>query len=131
MNGEYSEKLKSGGELKVSVNNWYIHYYFSGPDLRYNGTFVNIEGREIDKYIDAWKKNFDKYLQLKKTIPAGGKFDTNGLMGMSIRIGWAEGVCLRSYHMPINNSSKLNQVIKDYEYAKNRAVKLQELLSSL
>ena len=26
---------------------------------------------------------------------------------------------------------ELNQVIKDYEYAKNRAVKLQELLSSL
>ena len=53
MNGEYSEKLKSGGELKVSVNNWYIQYYSSGPDLRYNGTFVNIEGKDIDKYIDA------------------------------------------------------------------------------
>lgn len=131
MNGEYSEKLKSGGELKVSVNNWYIQYYFSGPDLRYNGTFVNIEGKDIDKYIDAWKTNFNKYLQLKETIPTGVKFDTNGLMGMSIRIGWSEGVCLRSYHMPINNSAKLNQVIEDYEYAKERAIKLQELLRSL
>lgn len=131
MNGEYSEELKSGGELKVSVNNWYIQYYFSGPDLRYNGTFVNIEGKDIDKYIDAWRTNFNKYLKLKETIPTGGKFDTNGLMGMSIRIGWSEGVCLRSYHMPINNSAKLNQVIEDYEYAKERAIKLQELLRSL
>ena len=66
-----------------------------------------------------------------KTIPAGGIFETNGLMGMSIRIGWAEGVCLKSYHMPINSETKLNQVIKDYNYAKERALKLQEMLRLL
>lgn len=131
MNGQYSEKLKSGGELVVSDSSWHIRYYFSGPDLRYNGTFVTINGDEIDKYIQAWKNNFEKYLLLKETIPAGGKFDTAGDMGMSIRIGWAEGVCLRSYHMPIGTREKLAQVISDYQYAKERAIKLQNMLKNL
>lgn len=131
MNGEYSEKLTSGGELKVSVNSWHILYYFSGPDLRYNGTFVRVDGKDVDRYIDAWENNFNKYLQLKGTIPPGGQFETKGLMGMSIRIGFVEGVCLRSYHMPINSQTKLNQVIKDYKYAKERAIKLQEMLRLL
>lgn len=131
MNGQYSEKLSSGGDLVVTSKNWYIKYYFSGPDLRYNGTFVNVNGSEIDSYIRAWKNNFSKYLSLKKTIPSGGTFNTSGEMGMSIRIGWAEGVCLQSYHMPINSEAKLQQVIADYEYAKKRAIKLQEVLNSL
>lgn len=131
MNGQYSEKLSSGGELVISTQSWYIKYYFSGPDLRYNGTFVTINGNEIDKYIQAWKNNFDKYLLLKETIPKGGKFDTAGEMGMSIRIGWSEGVCLKSYHMPISSEAKLQQVISDYKYAKKRALKLQEILNNL
>ena len=131
MNGEYSEKLKSGGELIVSSNGWRIRYYFPGPDLRYNGTFVSINGSEIDEYISAWKENFEKYLQLKKTIPAGGRFETSGEKGMSIRLGWAEGVCLRSYHMPISTSAKLNEVIKDYTEAKVHASKIQALLRSV
>ena len=64
MNGEYSEKLTSGGELKVSVNSWHILYYFSGPDLRYNGTFVRVDGKDVDRYIDAWENNFNKLLRL-------------------------------------------------------------------
>ncbi len=131
MNGQYSEKLPSGGELVVSSSGWHIQYYFPGPDLRYNGTFVTVRGNEIDKYISAWKHNFEKYLQLKETIPSGGSFDTPGEMGMTIRIGMWEGVCLKSYHMPIRTRDKLNQVIHDYEFAKERASKLQKLLQSL
>ena len=50
---------------------------------------------------------------------------------MSIRIGLAEGVCLDFYHMPINSEEKLNQVISDYEYTKERAIKLQKILQKL
>lgn len=128
MSEQYSEKLISGGELIVTNNSWYIKYYFSGPDLRYNGTFVSIDEKEIDKYIQAWKENYEKYLMLKERIPAGGTFDTSGEMGMSIRIGFSEGVCLRSYHMPINTRDKLNQIISDYITAKDRAEKLQAML---
>lgn len=131
MNGEYSEKLKSGGDLIVSSTGWCIRYYFPGPDLRYNGTFVTISGSEIDEYISAWERNFEKYLLLKKTIPAGGDFETAGEKGMSIRIGFSEGVCLRSYHMPTSTSSKLAEIIHDYKEAKVRASKIQKLLRSL
>ncbi|WP_300296006.1 hypothetical protein [uncultured Intestinimonas sp.] len=132
MNGQYSEKLISGGELIVSIDSWNIKYYFPGPDLRYNGIFVTVKGSEIEKYISAWKSNYSRYLLLKKSIPVDGDFCTTGEMGMSIRIGrFFEGVCLYSYHMPIKTVEKLNQVISDYQYAKERAVKLQELLHNL
>ena len=132
MNGQYSEKLISGGELIVSIDSWNIKYYFPGPDLRYNGIFVTVKGSEIEKYISAWKSNYSRYLLLKKSIPVDGDFCTTGEMGMSIRIGrFFEGVCLYSNHMPIKTVEKLNQVISDYQYAKERAVKLQELLHNL
>ncbi len=132
MNGEYTEKLSTGGELKVTPSMWCISYYFSGPDLRYNGTFVSIPGKEIDEYIQAWRDNFKKYLDLKKAIPKDGEYNTYGEKNMSIRIGnWCSGVCLKSYHMPINNEEELEAVLCDYEYAKKRAHQLQTVLSSL
>lgn len=131
LSGEYKEKLTSGGELSVTAKGWSIKYYFAGPDRRYNGTFVTIPGNDIDKYIAAWKNNFKKYLELKKAIPAGGKFDTAAEMGMCIRIGFSEGVCLKSYHMPIRTEEKLNQVVSDYSFAKKRAQQIQCLLQSL
>lgn len=129
--GEYTEKLNSGGELCITAKSWSIKYYFAGPDRRYNGTFVTIPGSEIDKYIDAWKNNFNKYTELKQMIPSGGSFDAAAEMGMHIHIGFSEGVCLRTYHMPIRTTEKLNQVLSDYTFAKVRAQQIQSLLQSL
>lgn len=51
---------------------------------------------------------------------------------MKIQIcGWAEGVCLRDYHMSVKTIEHLNQVVADYEYAKKRAHQIQELLSNI
>ena len=52
--GEYREPLLSGGELIVTDSSWCIKYYFPGPDLRYNGTFVTIDASKVDEYIAAW-----------------------------------------------------------------------------
>lgn len=131
MTGTYSEKLKTGGELIISPTHWNIKYYFSGPDMRYNGTFVTLDGNEIDKYIDAWAENFEKYKKLKEAIPAGGQFETGGSMNMTIRIGFAEGVCLRSYHMPIRTHEKIVEVVSDYEYARDRALKIMTMLKNI
>ena len=66
---------------------------------------------------------FKKYLKLKETVPSGEEFQTAGSMNMTIRIGFAERVCLRSYHMPIHTQGKIVEVISDYEYALDRAMK--------
>ena len=130
--GEYRERLKTGGKLVVTATEWKIAYYFSGPDLRYSGTFFNISSHDIDKYIDAWKQNFDKYLTLKNSELANNVLTVNGVAGMSIWIGGiAEGVCLRSYHMPIASLEKLQAVISDYNYAKGRAVTVMSMLGNL
>lgn len=68
---KYTEALASGGELNITENGWYIQYYFNGPDLRYNGEFVTIQGNDVDNYIKAYKNNYKKFLELQKVIPNG------------------------------------------------------------
>ena len=126
-NGVYSEKLKTGGELKVDAKGWLIQYYFPGPDRRYNGTFVKINGQDINKYIKAWRANYRKYSDLKKEIPEGGTYQVDGEMYMKIYIGGPfDGVCLRSYHMCTRTSDKIEAIIRDYEYALTRATQIQK-----
>ncbi len=127
LKGRYTESLSSGGELHVSARGWSIQYYFPGPDRRYNGTSVSIYEEQIDKYIEAWKHNFQKYEELKATIPEEGNFETYGEMGMHIRIGFLGGVCLKDYHMPIRTADSLQKVLEDYEYAKQKAALLAKL----
>ena len=132
MGGQYSEKLKTGGEIVVTTTEWKISYYFSGPDFRYNGTFIILDGKDINKYIDAWADNFKKYQNLKKSMPKEGNSEFPGTMQMSIRIGgFAEGVCIRSYHMPIRTQDKIIEVISDYKYARDRAVKIMDMLKGI
>ncbi len=88
MNGTYEENLNSAGHgtFRVTKNSWSIRYYFSGPDMRYNGTWVTIEGRDIDKYISAYRANWKEYLSLKTQIPQGGSFNKPGIQEMSINV---------------------------------------------
>jgi len=130
MNGTYTEKLKTGGEVQVMQNRWGIRYYFPGPDLRYNGTHVYLNGDEIEDYIEAWAKNYDDYLKLKETIPSGGTFQTKGLMDMTIHVGGHhDGVCIRDYYMPIRSKEKVDEVIKDYRYAQSCADRMMKMLN--
>jgi len=131
MKGEYSEKLPCGGSLKVYGNKWYIEYYFPGPDYRYKGEWCRIEDQKIDEYILAWKENVNEYKELKKSIPSGGEFSKRGKLGMNIRIGTFEGVCLASYHMQIKSEDDLARVIDSYLYAKEQALKAMKLLQTL
>ena len=130
--GTYEEALPCGGKLKVNKLSWEISYYFSGPDMRYNGTFFSVPGGSIDEYIIAFDDNWAEYEKLKTAIPKGGEFSTHGKKGMTIRIGnFAEGVCVQSYHMPISSRQQLNKVIDSYRYAVQRATQVQQLLASL
>lgn len=89
-------------------------------------------GEEINDYIAAWKENYSKYCELKRTIPAGGEYEAKGTVDMTIRIGgFFEGVCVQSYHMPIRTEEQLSGVISDYEYARKRGPKVMALLKCL
>lgn len=127
----YEERLPCGGALKIYQNKWEIKYYFSGPDLRYNGTFVTIPGEKIDEYIAAYRENFAEFLNLKQANPMD-KVDKPGKMGMRIRVkDYFEGVCVGSYHMPIANQEKLEKLISGYRHAESRVNFVQAFLKSL
>lgn len=130
--GTYEEILPCGGKLKVSTNTWEIYYYFSGPDMRYNGTSVSIPGRDVEQYIVALKENFDKYEDLLTKIPKGNEYSVAGRLRMMIRVGgFRPGVCLRDYHLQITSRQQLEKIINSYRYAVNRVPQIQALLKSL
>lgn len=130
--GVYEEPLLCGGKLKVTNESWEISYYFPGPDFRYNGTFFSVRGDSVEKYIVAFEENWKEYEKLKPTIPEGAEFTKPGKMGMDIRIGkLSQGVCIKSYHMPISSKKKLEEVISGYKYALKRALQVQNMLATL
>ncbi len=130
--GAYTEKLQSGGELIVTESNWYISYYFPGPDMRYNGTFKRISANEIDKYISAWKNNFSMYLKLKSELSLDGTFEKIGEAGMKISIGgYRDGVCIDGWHMNVRSQEKIDSIIRDYTTAKDKAYKRQQMIKML
>lgn len=117
----------------MNKGSWSIRYYFSGPDLRYNGTWVTIEGKDIDKYISAYRANWEEYQSLKTQIPKGGSFNKRGVQGMSIHVGSGgicrDGICIDYWHMPINNEKELNALLESFEYCKSKAPTIMEWLS--
>lgn len=130
--GTYEEKLPCGGKLSVTQKSWSIDYYFPGPNMRYSGDFVRIAGSEVPEYILAFEQNFVDLQTLKAAIPKGGEFTKEGLKGMQLRVGdYRNGVCIRSYHLPIDSPERLREVVEGYRYAIQRAPQIQQLLSNL
>ena len=130
--GKYTEKLPCGGTLEVINQSWQVEYYFPGPDLRHNGEFFRIPGSSLEKYINALIANWTQFQALKAAIPYNGEFKTVGELGMCIQVGgYHEGVCLKSYHMPINTQTKLENVLASYRYALQRAPQVASLMEKL
>jgi hypothetical protein len=130
--GIYQEALACGGTLKVGLDRWEISYYFAGPDLRHKGMFFSIYDTQVAEYIEAFKENWIEYQSLQVSIPKGGDFSKSGKKGMMIRISnFNPGICLHSYHMPINSAEKLKAIVESYEYASMRAPQIQTLLRTL
>lgn len=131
-NGTYKEKLICGGELTVTVDSWFINYYFPGPDLRYNGTFIKVAGDKVVSYIDAFEINWREFNKIKASLPTGSEFEKDGVCGMKIRAGgYFEGVCLAYHYLPIKTEEKLHEIISGYKYALSRAPQISEFLKKL
>jgi len=128
----YKERLKTGGELVVEKTKWMVQYYFPGPDLRHNGEFYEVLGSNISDVVNAYKANYTKFSELKRSIPGGGEYKEGGLGKMTIRVnGHFEGVCVCGYKMPIKTQSQLNDLLADYAYCSQRALLIQEALLKL
>lgn len=109
-------KLESGGELVVYDSGCRIEYFFGGPDERYGGLRVTIQGRQIPGYIKAWQSNFARLEKLRR-LGDRKPVTEKGECGMLIRSGFMDGVYLRGNHMRISSAQALEAVIRDYEYA--------------
>ena len=130
--GTYEEVLPCGGKLRIKNSSWDIQYYFSGPDLRYNGTFVTIPDAEVPRYIKAFEANWQEFQRLKTSVPKGGEFSKLGEAAMTIRVGGLlQGICLKSYHRRISTQDQLDTVIQSYQYALQRAPQIMEFLTKL
>lgn len=100
-------------------------------DLRHNGTFFEIEDKEIDKYVSAWKNNFKTYTALQTKFSYNESFETTGEKNMPIRIGKFSGVYLMPFNLPVKNENELNRLLSDYAYAKKRATQVQCMMKTL
>ena len=128
LSGKYSELLPCGGELQIWSHGWQIHYYFPGPDLRYNGTLVEIPGKDVEEYARSFEQNWEDYQRLRIVMAGVGNLERHGMCGMIIRVGgFADGVCLRGYHMPISTIERLRQVVDGFRCAIARAHDVQRL----
>lgn len=130
--GTYTEELPCGGKLSVTPAAWFIEYYFPGPDLRYNGTFLRIPDHLVPAYIEAFRANWKEFERLKKATPPGGTIEKVGAAGMTIRVGgrWS-GVSIQAYHMPMNARAQIDRIISVYQYAIERVAEIQTLLREL
>lgn len=132
MKGKYTEKLEIlNANLVITDSNYYISFYFPGPDLRFNGTFFSIYSHELDRYIIALRNNWLKYLELQRTLLLG-EFDIPGDMGMRIIRGqYFKGVSLYSRNFIISTENEMELVIKELQFAKERGLYLLEFLSTM
>lgn len=129
---EYSEQLPLGAKLIVRPTGWHISYYFSGPDMRYSGTSIEIPGKDVGAHIDAFAANWNEYLRLKGQIPPGGSFSIEGACHMTINVGgYWDGVCIRAHHGAMNTLERIELAIASYQYAQKRSIAVQEALNQL
>ncbi|HBI70959.1 MAG TPA: hypothetical protein DDZ22_18705 [Massilia sp.] len=130
-NGTYEETLPCGGTLRVLQDNWEIRYCFLGRDYRYKSVFKTILGEEVEKYIQAYQKNWIEYIALKAATPKGNDVLRYGDAGMTISIGVIEGVFLTAFHLPIKSDAALESLVGGYRYAQKRVGRIQEFLRTL
>ena len=115
------EKLRSGGELVICGSDMRIEYFFPGPDKRYGGSRMTVNGRDIPEYIKALKENWNIYEEIKRD-PDRQLVSRFGNKGMLIRNGVMGGLYMKPGHFRIAEEEQLAQLISDYEYCYTRYI---------
>lgn len=132
INGEYTEEfMRNYGTLRIGSFHAFIEFYFPGPDARYKGTFISINENDIDKYINAYKNNWQtaEKLQVKIFDTPDAKFNQLGEMGMNITVSHNSiTLCIDSYHLPICSRKECDDIINHLNIAKHRIKEIRQRL---
>lgn len=132
INGEYTEEfMRNYGTLRIGHSHAFIEFYFPGPDARYKGTFISINENDIDKYINAYKNNWQtaEKLQVKIFDTPDAKFNQLGEMGMNITVSHNSiTLCIDSYHLPICSKKECDDIINHLNIAKHRIKEIRQRL---
>lgn len=132
MEGLYKEKLPIGfGELVVTKNDFHIEIELRIPDLRYKVRVLTIERSSIDDYIEAYKLNWNKYIELKEENPSEDEeVSITGLIDMQISTGcfMNEGVSIYAGFHVLNSEEKINEMINSLQWAKEKGIKIMEIM---
>ena len=116
---ELTELVPFGGKLTAREAGFELSFYFPGPDLRYNGTFLKIDGALLPQYIAAWEDNWRNYQAMCKDLPSIA-FTTEGELAMKID---ASGVSL--YKLSVTTDAGLASMLSVFEGALVRGKELQ------
>lgn len=132
ISGEYVETFKSPyGNLHIHSTYASIRFYFPGPDARYRGTHFIISEEEIDKYIQAYKNNWElgKQLQSKAKETPNTELSQNGEMRMKVAAtSRSFRIYLHHNYLPISDKKECEEMIMLLQRAKLR---IKEVRSKL
>lgn len=116
---ELTELVPLGGKLTACEAGYELSFYFPGPDLRYNGTLLKIDGALLQQYIAAWETNWRNYQAMRRTLPSLA-FTVEGELGMKMD---ASGV--RLYTLSVTTDDELSFMLSVFENALARGKELQ------
>ena len=124
LEGTYNEPFfNKEGKLIVNKSGFKIEFYFPGIDLRYNGKLIYIYESDIDKYIKAIEKNWERLCELKelsrslKTIT----LNEDGLCNMHLTAQDNSAVLyIFNYDLPISNKNEIENLLLKLKSVKDR-----------
>lgn len=118
------EPITKDVTLIVTDKSWYLSVKVQGPDTRYGQKEFRIQDIEMDQYIEAYKKNFHRYLELKSSNTTITQ--EIGELNMTIRFGLYEGVCLFLHYSPVKTKKDLDKIIDLLRAAQAKAKEMIE-----
>lgn len=116
---ELTEVIPFGGKLTAREAGYELSFYFPGPDLRYNGTFLKINDAMFPQYIAAWEVNWRNYQSMRRTLPSI-TFTTEGELGMQI-----DACGVRLYTLSVTTDEELATMLGVFKSALARGKELQ------
>lgn len=140
MAGRFDRELRSGGELLVWDDLWYIQYRFltEGEEKE---KFYFVDSGNLDVFVEALKYSWDKCLELVDKIPMDESYtlivsQLHQKCLEDLRIFVVinpdfKGIQLFGQNISITEKSELDALFQEYTYARRKAGELQELLSTL